>query len=142
MHHFSRLPLLMIAVLGLAGCLPQTKSAAQTTGGQTTGAQDYAAYCSACHGAAGKGDGELAAELAKKPADLTGLSAKNGGVFPTTRVMAQIWGYAGKKGQGVMPDFGPLLDGELVLYDSGDGIETPTPIRLVQIAEYVKGLQK
>ena len=137
MHHFSRLPLLMIALMGLAGCLPQTKAAAQATG-----AQDYAAYCSACHGAAGKGDGELAAELAKKPADLTGLSAKNGGVFPTTRVMAQIWGYAGKKGQDVMPDFGPLLDGELVLYDGGDGIETPTPVRLVQIAEYVKGLQK
>ena len=137
MHHFSRLPLLMIALLGLGGCLPQTKAAAQTTGGQ-----DYAAYCSACHGAGGKGDGELAAGLAKKPADLTWLSAKNGGVFPTTRVMAQIWGYAGKKGQDVMPDFGPLLDGELVPYDGGDGIETPTPIRLVQIAEYVKSLQK
>ena len=142
MHHFSKLPLLMIAVLGLAGCLPKTEPAAEATGGQTTGPADFAAYCSGCHGAAGKGDGELAAELAKKPADLTGLSAKNGGVFPTTRVMAQIWGYAGKKGQGVMPDFGPLLDGELVLYDGGDGIETPTPIRLVQIAEYVKGLQK
>ena len=137
MHHFSRLPLLMIAVLGLTGCLPQTKPAAQTTG-----AQDYAAYCSACHGAAGKGDGALVAELATKPADLTLLAAKNGGTFPTTRVMAQIWGYAGKKGQDVMPDFGPLLDGELVLYDGGDGIETPTPIRLVQIAEYVKTLQK
>ena len=142
MHHFPKLPLMMIAVLGLTGCLPETKPAAQATGGQATGAQDFAAYCSVCHGAAGKGDGALAAELAKKPADLTMLAAKNGGVFPTTRVMAQIWGYAGKKGQGVMPDFGPLLDGELVLYDSGDGIETPTPIRLVQIAEYVKTLQK
>ena len=137
MHHFHRLPLLMIAALALPGCLPQTKPAAQTTG-----AQDYAAYCSACHGSGGMGDGELAAELAKKPANLTLLAAKNGGTFPTTRVMAQIWGYAGKKGQDVMPDFGPLLDGELVLYDGGDGIETPTPVRLVQIAEYVKGLQK
>jgi mono/diheme cytochrome c family protein len=137
MSHFSRPPLLVIALLGLTGCLPQTKPAEQATG-----PADFAAYCSACHGAAGKGDGELAAELAKKPADLTMLAAKNGGTFPTTRVMAQIWGYAGKKGQGVMPDFGPLLDGELVLYDGGDGIETPTPIRLVQIAEYVKTLQK
>ncbi len=136
MQTISRLPLLLIALLGVSGCLPQSKEV------PAMGAQDYAAYCSACHGSAGKGDGELAKELAAKPADLTTLSAKNGGDFPTTRVMAQIWGYAGKKGQDVMPDFGPLLDGELVPYDGGDGIETPTPIRLVQIAEYLKTLQK
>ena len=137
MQTISKLPVLVIALLGVSGCLPQSKDEAQVTGGQ-----DFAAYCSACHGSSGAGDGEMAGELAKKPADLTSLSAKNGGVFPTTRVMAQIWGYAGKKGQDVMPDFGPLLDGELVPYDGGDGIETPTPIRLVQIAEYVKTLQK
>ena len=88
-----------------------------------------------------KGDGDAAAGLARKPANLTRLSAKNGGKFPTTRVMAQIWGYAGAKGRGVMPDFGPLLQGDMVPYDGGDGIETPTPIRLVQLAEYLKVLQ-
>ena len=98
--------------------------------------------CAACHGPTGKGDGEAAAGLAKKPANLTRLSSKNKGAFPTTRVMAQIWGYAGAKGRGVMPDFGPLLQGEMVPYDGGDGIETPTPIRLVQIAEYLKTLQR
>ena len=67
---------------------------------------------------------------------------KNGGKFPTTRVMAQIWGYAGAKGRGVMPDFGPMLQGEMVPYDGGDGIETPTPIRLVELAEYLKRLQQ
>ncbi|MBM3614728.1 MAG: cytochrome c [Alphaproteobacteria bacterium] len=106
-----------------------------------TGAEDYAAYCSACHGATGKGDGEIATELSRKPADLTTLSARNKGEFPTTKVMAQIWGYAGAKGRGVMPDFGPLLQSEMVPYDGGDGIETPTPIRLVQLAEYLKVLQ-
>ncbi len=136
MHPVSR-PLLLIASLSLSACVPGSKDSAGATG-----AQDYAAYCSACHGASGAGDGELAAELATKPADITSLSAKNGGAFPTTRVMAQIWGYAGKKGQDVMPDFGSLLDGELVPYDGGDGIETPTPIRLVQIAEYLETLQK
>ena len=41
-----------------------------------------------------------------------------------------------------MPQFRPLLQGELVPYDGGDGIATPTPVRLVQIAEYRKSLQK
>ena len=132
-----RTPLaLLIAVLGLAACVPPDTSVSNDSP-----AEDYATYCSACHGATGLGDGDIAAELSKKPANLTRLSARNGGVFPTTRVMAQIWGYAGAKGRGVMPDFGPLMGGETVLYDGGDGIETPTPLRLVALAEYLKTLQ-
>lgn len=107
-----------------------------------TGAEDFATHCVACHGASGKGDGEAAAGLAKAPADLTRLSARNGGVFPGTKVMAQIWGYTGRDEGRVMPEFKDLLDSETVLYDSGDGIATPTPLRLVQLAEYVKSLQK
>ncbi len=124
----------MVLMLALAGCVPPEP--------QTTGALDFSENCAACHGAAGRGDGALAADLARRPADLTGLSRRNGGVFPTTRVMAQIWGYAGQKGAGVMPDFAALLEGEMVLYDGGDGIDSPTPIRLVDLAEYLKTLQE
>ena len=108
-----------------------------------SGAEDFATFCSACHGAGGKGDGDAAAVLDRKPADLPGLSARNGGAFPGTRVMAKIWGYTGgRDGAMVMPNFGPLLDSQLVPYDAGDGIESPTPLRLVQLAEYVESLQK
>ena len=132
-------PLGMIALFGLAACvLPKAQGEEQTTG-----AADFAAFCSGCHGAGGRGDGEMAADLATQPADLTQLSAKNGGTFPATRVMAQIWGYTGGKDGGrVMPKFAALLDGELVPYDGGDGIASPTPIRLVELAEYVKALQE
>lgn len=111
-----------------------------------SGAEDFATFCSACHGAGGKGDGDAAATLDRKPADLTGLSARNGGVFPGTRVMAKIWGYTGVQpghtsDGSPMPEFGPLLQGDLVPYDGGDGIATPTPVRLVGIAEYLKTLQ-
>lgn len=107
-----------------------------------TGAEDFADYCSACHGADGKGDGEMALTLTRRPADLTSLSTRNGGTFPTTRVMAKIWGYTGgKSGAAVMPNFGPLLESDLVPYDGGDGIMSPTPLRLVQIAEHLKTLQ-
>jgi hypothetical protein len=107
------------------------------------GAQaDYVALCADCHGAGGHGDGPAAAELSPRPADLTQLAARSGGAFPTTRVMAKVWGYAGGKGSGVMPAFAPLMEGVLIPYDGGDGIDTPTPERLVALAEYVKALQK
>lgn len=122
--------------------LPVLGACVDTKDSPDSGAEDYAVYCSACHGATGKGDGAAASGLARKPADLTTLSRKNKGTFPTTKVMAQIWGYAGAKGRGIMPDFGPMLEGDMVPYDGGDGIETPTPIRLVQLAEYLKALQQ
>ena len=125
----------LIALLFLAACVPGGKEGPDAAG-------DYADYCAACHGATGKGDGIAAEGLTKKPADLTQLAARNGGKFPTTRVMAQIWGYAKAKGRGVMPDFAPMMTGDLVPYDGGDGIETPTPERLVALAEYLKTLQK
>lgn len=126
-------------VVGLAACLPvQPAGRAAAT---PTGAEDFEAYCAVCHGTGGQGDGDVAADLAQRPPDLTGITARNGGTFPTTRVMAQIWGYAQEDGR-VMPQFAPLLDGNLVPFDGGDGIATPTPLRLVQLGQYVRGLQK
>ena len=133
------LPRSMFAVLaafGLGACV-----VAQAPSVQPTGAQDFADYCASCHGLSGKGDGQMATRIARAPADLTLLAKRNGGEFPTTRVMAKIWGYTGGKGGTVMPNFGPLLDSDTVPYDGGDGIMTPTPIRLVQIAEHLKTLQ-
>jgi mono/diheme cytochrome c family protein len=111
-----------------------------------TGAEDFATFCSACHGAGGRGDGPAAAGLARKPTDLTQLAARNGGAFPGTAAMAKIWGYTGvapgsRDAGSPMPEFGPLLQGDLVPFDGGDGIPTPTPIRLVQLAEHLRGLQ-
>ena len=133
-------PIPLVAALSaavlLAACLPGAPPRTPS------GAEDFATYCAACHGSTGKGDGPSAAGLSRKPADLTAISARNGGVFPATRVMAKIYGYTGgRDGGAVMPAFGALLDGETVPYDGGDGIATPTPVRLVQIAEYLRGLQ-
>jgi mono/diheme cytochrome c family protein len=129
--------LILLALLPLTACVEPD---------EPTGAEDFATYCAACHGASGRGDGPAATGLDRKPADLTRLSARTGGVFPGTRVMAKIWGYTGgapgdRKGASPMPEFGPLLQGDLVPYDGGDGIATPTPVRLVQIAEYLRVLQ-
>jgi hypothetical protein len=46
------------------------------------GKTEFQSSCAACHGADGKGQGPLSAELKSKPADLTVLAKKNNGVFP------------------------------------------------------------
>lgn len=129
-------PVLALALIGgLGACLAKPEPKVPT------GAEDFASYCAACHGSGGKGDGEVSETLGKKPADLTTLAARNDGVFPSAQVMTKIWGYAKEDGR-VMPAFAPLLETDLVLFDSGDGIATPTPLRLVQLGEYVKSLQQ
>lgn len=137
MTHFPRhaLTLALVPMLALTACLAPKPAALPN------GAADFAEYCAGCHGASGKGNGPDAPGLAKAPADLTTLAKRNGGSFPTTQVMAKIWGYTGGKGGAVMPGFGPLLDSDTIPYDGGDNIMTPTPLRLVQIAEHLKTLQ-
>ena len=125
---------MIILPLALAACIDERKP---------SGAGDFSTFCSACHGAAGAGDGAAAAGLPQKPADLTTLSARNGGTFPGTAVMGKIWGYTGgRDSHAVMPEFAALLQSDLVPYDGGDGLFTPTPSRLVEIAEHLKTLQR
>lgn len=122
-------------VLALAACLPPAEAP------QTSGVADFADLCAPCHGATGVGNGPMAADLTVKPAELTGLSARNGGVFPLARVMSKIWGYSEGAVPSMMPQFGPLLDSPTVLVDVGDGIQTPTPERLIDLAEYLQSIQ-
>ena len=124
------------AMIALAACLPMKDAVSIPTG-----ADDYADMCASCHGATGKGEGGIARDMGLAAPDLTQLAARNGGTFPKAAVMTQIFGYA-RKGHagGSMPPFGDLLEGETVLVDTGDGIATPTPLRLVQLAEYLEAL--
>ncbi|WP_102225066.1 c-type cytochrome [Acidimangrovimonas sediminis] len=102
----------------------------------------YSDLCASCHGVDGRGDGPMAAQLKVKPANLTTLSARHGGTFPRVYVMSMIDGYNRAKGHGgMMPVFDPLLQGPTVLIDTGDGVETPTPARLVDLADYIQTLQ-
>ena len=111
---------------------------------EVSGRAIYADYCLACHGDGGKGDGPAASGLAKRPADLTGISARNHGTFPMTRVMSTIDGYTRRSDAGSkMPEMGPFLqDGGTVILQGADGSQTPTPLRLVALARYIESLQK
>lgn len=125
-----------IGALGLlavmAGCIEAPPS---------QGRADYEALCAGCHGPAGKGNGPAVASLETPVPDLTGIAAANGGTFPLLEVMAQIDGYTRDEVHGGMPAFWPLLEGDTVLLDTGDGRATPTPERLVALARYLETLQ-
>lgn len=102
----------------------------------------YDSYCVSCHGPSAQGDGKIAEQLPVAPADLTQLSATNGGVFPAERVMTQIYGYPGRFHQGMMPEFGPILDGPSVEWTGPDGHTVMTPQSLLDLTRYLEGLQQ
>lgn len=105
----------------------------------------YDDNCMSCHGKSARGDGPLAGQLDGPVPDLTLISDRNDGVFPMDDVLSTIDGYT-RRSRGdrmVMPEFGiDLQAGPLVNYDSGDGIATPTPARLVALAEYLRSIQR
>lgn len=116
--------------------------AACTMAAPHPGRVTFAQYCAGCHGASGVGDGVMAGDLPVPPADLTALSAANGGVFPTEHVLATVHGYPGKHEAGVMPEFGPLLTGPKQIWVSPEGEELMTPVALLELADYLEGLQR
>lgn len=133
----------MVMALGfLSGCVADMPAGAEAgRGPDIDGAALFAAHCAACHGDAGRGDGTAAAGQRPRPADLTRLSARAGGSFPMVAVMGRIYGY-GDADDRVMPRFDALVEGETVLVETDPGIMTPTPLRLVELAEHIRGLQR
>ena len=54
----------------------------------------FVRYCSACHGAEGRGDGPAASALQSPPADLTRIAQRRG-AFPVAEIITYIDGRAG-----------------------------------------------
>jgi mono/diheme cytochrome c family protein len=73
-------------VLAQTGAPPTVKRGATPRTPADSGAVMFGAYCAACHGPSGKGNGPAAAALKVPPADLSQLAAKNGGTFPVNKV--------------------------------------------------------
>ena len=135
----NRAALAATLLLLAAGCVTPPVTDAPTP--EPTGQEIYQAQCAACHGPEGRGDGPLAQRLDRRPADLTALG--DGAAFPRAHVMGYVDGYFRNDSGEVMPRFGPdMAAGELVPYDIGDGILTPTPAALIRVADYVESLQK
>tara|TARA_R110002012_G_scaffold71058_2_gene182507 strand:+ start:603 stop:1067 length:465 start_codon:yes stop_codon:yes gene_type:complete len=109
---------------------------------QSDGAAFFADNCVSCHGRSAKGDGPLAAGLAKAPRDLTLLARDNGGRFPETKTLAYIYGDPlDNHMTRVMPEFGEDMALDLVPVDL-DGQITPTPRVLAGLLIYLESIQR
>ncbi len=75
------------------------------------GAQMFQAYCAACHGKAGKGDGPAASALKTKPADLTQLTKTHPGGWSQKDFEDRLQGtnMPAAHGSGPMPVWGPVF---------------------------------
>lgn len=90
-----------VSILGIVWCisssmLAQDKSKADTgtpaVTPVTVGQEMFRAYCASCHGLDAKGNGPASPALRNRPPDLTQLSKRNGGKFPSVRVATIIQG--------------------------------------------------
>jgi cytochrome c553 len=95
----------------------------------------FNSYCAACHGTSAEGDGPAAASLKKQPADLTRISARNGGTFPEVKVKRYIEGLddIAAHGSRDMPMWGDLF--RSIGRDSAE-------LRVQALSDYLKSLQQ
>jgi mono/diheme cytochrome c family protein len=101
-----------------------------------SGSQMYVAYCAACHGTNGKGDGPAASALKAPPADLTNLAKRHDGKFPRNEVYDAISGQRSIAAHGSkdMPVWGTL-------FRSMDAHESFSMLRLKNLTDYIESLQ-
>jgi mono/diheme cytochrome c family protein len=124
----------ILLLMGLQACSPTSSN---------TGRTIYTDKCAICHGANGKGDGELASLLETQPADLTRIAARRDGTWPMLEVMGIIDGYSTRYLPGSeMPIYDEFLEGNLVSFDTGNGIQQRTPAGLLAIVRYLETIQE
>ena len=95
----------------------------------------FNSYCAVCHGKEGIGNGPAATALKKAPADLTKISARNGGKFPETKVRRYIEGADELSAHGSrdMPVWGGLFNS--LNRDTAQ-------LRVAALADYLKSIQQ
>lgn len=119
-----------------AGSTTEIRKVAAPQTSPISGAANYKAYCAACHGVSGKGDGPAAPALKAPAADLTKLSAGNGGKFPMMHVQ-QIIRQADVPAHGdkEMPVWGP------VFRSMSSGNQSQVELRVNNLAKYIESIQ-
>lgn len=105
---------IFLVALALFASFTRIAAASSTTWTKVIeeGAEDFKESCAACHGADARGGGDLGGKLFKKPADLTAMSERNGGVFPFRRVFDIIAGDVPVEGHDTMhmPKYAERID--------------------------------
>jgi mono/diheme cytochrome c family protein len=97
----------------------------------------YKAYCAVCHGNDGKGAGPMTQWLKVPAPDLTHISARNGGTFPSARIEKIISGEQPvPAGHGIreMPLWGPIFS--QIAWDQDLG-----HVRIDNLVRYLREMQ-
>lgn len=107
------------------------------------GARLYQESCSGCHGATGKGGGELSKLLNVQTPALTGLAQRHDGVFPMLDVIHIIDGRSGVRAHGgPMPVFGSLYSASSVTAGTDYGSVVEVRGRILSLALYLESIQE
>jgi len=106
------------------------------------GRELFRTHCATCHGIEATGHGPMAGVLVIKPADLTALSANNGGVFPTEQVVRRIdWRDPLVSHGSPMPVYGFFFEGNDTPLKSPSGQPILTSKPIVDLVAFLKDLQ-
>jgi mono/diheme cytochrome c family protein len=129
--------LVVVPGIAVAQEKPQIKTVPTERVSAADGAQMFQSYCAACHGSGARGDGPAVAALKKAPADLTTLSARNGGTFPAVKVSRYIEGLDEIAAHGTrdMPMWGSVFRS----LGPDSGIAT---LRVTNLTEYLRSIQR
>lgn len=87
----------LLAVLGSGGAVISMQERPQREGADS-GAYLYRTFCASCHGDTGRGDGPVADLAVRRPANLTTLALRHGGVYPRAAVRATLDGTSAVEG--------------------------------------------
>jgi len=130
---------LSVILLSMGGSAQTARTATPALALESlTGRDSFDRYCAACHGADGRGTGPVASVLKARPADLTTLAERNGGLFPRERTASFVEG-TGRPlpahGSSDMPVWGSTFRGL-------EPSDVRVKIRLANLVAYVESLQR
>lgn len=107
------------------------------------GKGEYMAACAACHGEAADGNGPIAQMFKNRVPDLTGLAARNDGVFPFLDVFHVVDGRSAVRAHGnPMPVFGNRYQIEAEHENNIFGSESLVRARISELVLYLQSIQK
>ena len=105
----SRSLVLVVALATTLGASAQSQPVASSESGRSL----FNFYCASCHGKDGRGSGPMAAALKVAPPNLTLITRKYGGVFPSAALISLLRdgdrSWVTSHGSREMPVWGPIL---------------------------------
>jgi len=127
-----------IFMLGAGGpAVAQVQRAPAPAAAVESGRALFATHCASCHGKAARGDGPVADALRVRPADLTQLAKRNGGVFPSAETHRIIDGRGvGAHGNPDMPVWGNVFK------SAANATDKDVAARIDAIVKYLESIQE